>query len=87
MVFSRHLGDAALVRATRYGRHCQSRAPHADGCLDPPVPIRGNKPDIRDILDGATCRDTELLLHIGTDAARTRAMRVRCDLYALQLAP
>jgi len=22
------------------------RAPHADGCLDTPVPIRGNDPDI-----------------------------------------
>jgi hypothetical protein len=28
MVFSRHLGDAALVRATRYGRH-SSRTGHA----------------------------------------------------------
>jgi len=33
--------DAALVRASRYGRHFQSRAPHADGCLDTPAPIRG----------------------------------------------
>jgi len=35
---SRHLAGAALVRATRYGGHSQSRAPHADCCLDMPVP-------------------------------------------------
>ena len=29
------------MRQTRYGRHSQSPAPHADGCLDTPVPIRG----------------------------------------------
>jgi len=38
--------DAAFVRATRYGRHCQSPAPHADGCLDTPVLIRGKSPGI-----------------------------------------
>ena len=34
----------ALVRATRDDRHSQSPAPHADGCLDAPVPICGNNP-------------------------------------------
>jgi hypothetical protein len=41
------LGSAALVRATRYGRHVQSRAPHAAGCLDASLPIRDNNPDVR----------------------------------------
>jgi len=38
----RHQANAALVRATRYGRHSRSRAPHADGRLDTPVPICDN---------------------------------------------
>jgi hypothetical protein len=48
---SRHLAGAALVRATRYGRHFQSPAPHADGRLDTPLLIRSNNLDIHIILD------------------------------------
>jgi hypothetical protein len=50
-VISCHRANAALVRATRYGRHFQSPAPHADGRLDTPLLIRSNNLDIHIILD------------------------------------
>jgi hypothetical protein len=52
------------------------RAARADGCLDTPVPHRGNNPDTRTILDGPR-RDAmrTFLSRVGTGATRTRAMQ------------